>query len=56
VLVRIRAAALLGRVSISDLPAAQQDSVGKATDELIASFNARSDNFASHTSRRNLSF
>jgi tetratricopeptide (TPR) repeat protein len=52
-LVRIRTAALLGGVSINDLPAAQQDSVRKATDELIASFNARPDDFANHTNLGN---
>jgi cytochrome c-type biogenesis protein CcmH/NrfG len=40
-------------VSISDLPAAQQDSVRKATDELMASFNARPDDFANHTNLGN---
>ena len=36
-----------------DLPAAQQESVRKATDELIASFNARPDDFANHTNLGN---
>ena len=36
-----------------DLPAAQQESVRKATDELITSFNARPDDFANHTNLGN---
>jgi len=35
------------------LPAAHQESVRKATDELIASFNARPDDFSSHTNLGN---
>jgi Tfp pilus assembly protein PilF len=52
-LVRIRTAASLAGVPTGDLPAAQQETVRKATDELIASFNARPDDFASHTNLGN---
>ena len=52
-LVRIRTAASLAGVPTGDLPAAQQESVRKATDELIASFNARADDFANHTNLGN---
>ena len=52
-LVRIRAAASLAGVPIDSLPAAQQESVRKATDELIASYNARPDDFSNHTNLGN---
>ncbi len=53
-LVRIRAAYSLAAVPTNTLPAAQQESVRKATDELIASFQARPDDFTNHTNLGNL--
>jgi tetratricopeptide (TPR) repeat protein len=52
-LVRIRAAVSLAGAPTGDLPAALQESVRKATDELIASYNARPDDFANHTNLGN---
>ncbi len=52
-LVRIRAAASLAVVPVDALAAAQQESVKKATDELIASYNARPDDFSNHTNLGN---
>ena len=52
-LVRIRAAASLAAVPTDTLPAAQQESVRKATDELMASYNARPDDFTNHTNLGN---
>jgi len=52
-LVRIRAAASLAGIPTGDLPAAQQESVRKATDELITSFHARPDDFANYTNLGN---
>jgi len=52
-LVRIRTAASLAGVPTGALPAEQQESVRKATDELIASFNARPDDFSNHTNLGN---
>jgi predicted Zn-dependent protease len=52
-LVRIRAAASFAGVPTDTLPAAQQESVRKATDELIASYNARPDDFSNHTNLGN---
>ena len=52
-LVRIRAAASLAGVPSDALPAAQQESVRKATDELIAAYNARPDDFANQTNLGN---
>jgi tetratricopeptide (TPR) repeat protein len=52
-LVRIRAAASLAGVPTGALTVAQQEPVRKATDELIASFNARPDDFSNHTSLGN---
>jgi hypothetical protein len=52
-LVRIRTAASLAGVPTGDLPAVQQESVRKATDELITSFQARPDDFANHTNLGN---
>jgi tetratricopeptide (TPR) repeat protein len=52
-LVRIRSAASLAGVPTDALPAAQQESVRKATDELIASYNARPDDFSNQTNLGN---
>ena len=52
-LVRIRAAASLAGVPVNALPAQQQQSVEKATAELIASYQARPDDFANHTNLGN---
>jgi tetratricopeptide (TPR) repeat protein len=52
-LVRIRAAAALASVSIEALPAAQQETARKATEELIASYNARPDDFSNQTNLGN---
>ena len=52
-LVRIRAAASLASVPLEALPAAQQESVKRATEELIAAFNARPDDFSAHTNLGN---
>ena len=52
-LVRIRAAASLAGVPSDALPAGQQESVRKATDELIAAYNARPDDFANQTNLGN---
>jgi HEAT repeat protein len=49
-LVRIRSAASLAGVPIGDLPPAQVESIRKATEELIASYNARPDDFSNQTS------
>ena len=51
--VRIRAAAALAAVPPDALPVAHRESAGKATAELIASFEARPDDFASHTNAGN---
>lgn len=52
-LVRIRAAASLAGVLTASLPGALQEQVAKATAELLASYDARPDDFASHTNRGN---
>ena len=52
-LVRIRAAASLAGVPTAALPAEQQESVRKATDELVAAYNARPDDFANQTNLGN---
>jgi tetratricopeptide (TPR) repeat protein len=52
-LVRIRSAASLAVVPTGILPAPQQESVSKATEELIASYNARPDDFSNHTNLGN---
>jgi Tfp pilus assembly protein PilF len=52
-LVRIRAAASLARAPAEALPAAQQEAVRKATEELIASYNSRPDDFSSHNNLGN---
>jgi tetratricopeptide (TPR) repeat protein len=48
-LVRIRAAARLASVPAGLLPASAQDAVASATDELVAAYNARPDDFGSQT-------
>jgi tetratricopeptide (TPR) repeat protein len=52
-LVRIRAAAALARVSLASLPQAMQESVNKATAELVGSYMARPDDFVNHTNLGN---
>jgi len=52
-LVRIRSAASLAGVPAGVLPAAQQERVRKATDELIAAYNARPDDFSNQTNLGN---
>ncbi len=52
-LVRIRSAASLAGIPVDALPAAQQESVRKATDELLASYNARPDDFSNQTNLGN---
>jgi tetratricopeptide (TPR) repeat protein len=52
-LVRIRSAASLAGVATDVLPARQQDSVRKATDELIAAYKARPDDFSTQTNLGN---
>lgn len=52
-LVRIRAAAALAGVPLESLPASMQESVRKATAELIDSYMARPDDFASHSNLGN---
>jgi tetratricopeptide (TPR) repeat protein len=52
-LVRIRAAASLAGVLTASLPEDTQRRVRAATAELLASFEARPDDFASHTNRGN---
>ena len=52
-LVRIRAAASLASVPVEALPAPQKESVRKATAELIASYDARPDDFTNHTNLGN---
>jgi len=52
-LVRIRAAASLAAVPAEALSDAQRESVRRATEELIASYNARPDDFANHTNLGN---
>ncbi len=52
-LVRIRSAASLASLPASALTAAEQEPVRKATDELIASYNARPDDFSNQTNLGN---
>jgi len=52
-LVRIRAAAALSGVPLESLTQPMQESVRKATAELIASYMARPDDYASHTNLGN---
>ncbi|MBI4889509.1 MAG: ammonia-forming cytochrome c nitrite reductase subunit c552 [Acidobacteria bacterium] len=52
-IVRIRAAGSLAGVPLEALPAAAQQSVQKAVEELIASYQARPDDFLSHTNLGN---
>ncbi len=52
-LVRIRAAASLAGVRPETVPAGHQEAVRKATAELIASYNARPDDFSNHTNLGN---
>ena len=52
-LVRIRAAAALANVPVNSLPAAEQEGVRKATEELIAAYNSRPDDFSNHTNLGN---
>jgi tetratricopeptide (TPR) repeat protein len=52
-LVRIRAAAALAGIPVETLSGQLQDSVKQATAELIASYNARPDDFANHTNLGN---
>jgi tetratricopeptide (TPR) repeat protein len=51
--VRIRAASSLAAVPTESLREAQQEAIRKATDELIAAFHARPDDFSNHTSLGN---
>jgi len=52
-LVRIRAVTSLGPVPPETVPASDQESLRKATDEFIASIDARPDDFARHTTLGN---
>jgi tetratricopeptide (TPR) repeat protein len=52
-LVRIRAASAIAAVPLESLPEAAQESIRKATAELIGSFMARPDDFANHTNLGN---
>lgn len=52
-LVRIRAAASLASVPIESLPAELQDVVKRASEELVAAYGARPDDFANHTNLAN---
>ena len=52
-LVRIRSAASLAGMPVDALPAAQHESIRKATEELVASYNARPDDFSNQTNLGN---
>jgi tetratricopeptide (TPR) repeat protein len=52
-LVRIRSAASLAAVPVNALPTSDQDSVKKATEELLDAYRARPDDFANHTNLGN---
>jgi tetratricopeptide (TPR) repeat protein len=52
-LVRIRAAAALAAIPVESLPAAAQEPVRKAAEELIASYHSRPDDYLAHTNLGN---